>query len=149
MTVREATKRDLKTIIKYKKAMFKDAGLEHLLHPLASNIIYREYKRLYRRNDAVHYLIEEGGEIISIAGGFIKSDIPYKFYKNPRYGFIGDVYTLPEHRKRGYATTLFKTVEKWLFNRGITEIKLLSSEDGREIYRKAGYIECKDLMIKG
>jgi hypothetical protein len=52
-----------------------------------------EYQGLYADNLAIHFLAVADRQIVAMAGAFIKSDIPYCFFRNPNYGFIGDVYT--------------------------------------------------------
>lgn len=52
--------------------------------------------------------------MIACAGGFIKNNIPYCFFKEHQYGFIEDVYVEPDKRRNGYAKELTIEVLNWL-----------------------------------
>ncbi len=84
--------------------MFEESGHIHLLSKDAKDIIEAEYYKLYSEQKAIHFIEEIEGNIVSCGGAFIKNDIPYSFFTTHFYGFIGDVYTVPECRKKGYAT---------------------------------------------
>ncbi len=147
MIIREAQLNDLKTIVQLKIRMFQDAGLENLLSDDCDESIYNRYMELYSKRLAVHYLIEIDHIIVAVAGGFLKDDIPYCFYKIKKYGFIGDMYTRSEYRRRGYSTILFNRVLQWLKAQGVKQIQLLASEDGRHMYEKAGFSVNNSNMI--
>ena len=95
-----------------------------------------------------HFGIEKKGKIVSCAGGFIKDDIPFCFFKPDYYGFIGDVYTYTAYRKNGYATKLTKRVIEWLKSKNVKLIKLLSSEKGKNIYKKLGFEESDEMVLE-
>ena len=91
---------DLARIVELKQKMFEEAGFGHLLSTDFVDIVFEDYKRLYDRAEAAHFLIRVEGRIIGMAGGFVKSDIPYRYLRVPRYGFVGDVYTESTHRRK-------------------------------------------------
>lgn len=137
--IRKSHLNDLDLIIEYKIQMFTDAGVSHLLNDNSNILIKEKYEQLYREHKATHFLFEDNNKIISMAGAFIKDDIPYCFYKTGIYGFIGDMYTLPVHRKSGYARMLLNWSIEWLKTQNITRIKLLASEQGRYLYESVGF----------
>lgn len=146
MEIIKATIKDLNTIISLKSQMFKDAELDHMLSDNCEKIIYKKYFELYNNKKALHYVYVENAEIIAMAGGFIKDDIPYCFYKENKYGFIGDMYTLPQFRKQGLAQELLNQTINWLKSNNISTIKLLASKDGYHLYKKNGFTESDELM---
>ncbi|NES73159.1 MAG: GNAT family N-acetyltransferase, partial [Okeania sp. SIO2D1] len=101
--IRAATKKDLPAIAKLKLCIFKEAYWTHLLVEDAEAQFLGHYQQLYHQEAAQHFLIEVAGEAVACAGAFLKDDMPFCFFQKPFYGFIGDVYTKPEHRKQGYA----------------------------------------------
>lgn len=87
------------TFLKYK--MFKEVGMEHFLRDDIIQEVEKVYKELYHSGTAKHFIIRKDQQIIACAGGFLKNDLPYCFFKEYEYGFIGDVYVEPDFRKKG------------------------------------------------
>lgn len=145
--IRKATVQDLEIIVDYKLKMFEDVKVEHLLCNNSKQIIIKKYLKLYNLEQAVHFLKEINNKVVACAGAFIKDDIPYCFFKNPYYGFIGDVYTLKEYRNLGYAIQLTKEVIQWLRNKDIDSIRLLASEAGQHVYKKLGFDFTREMVL--
>ena len=103
-----ASTNHLDRILVLKMAMSREAGKIHLLAPDAGQAIRADYERLYAKGRACHFIEMEEDTIIAMAGAFIKEDLPFRYYSNSRYGFIGDVYVVPAHRNRGLAAGLSK-----------------------------------------
>ena len=57
---------------------------------------------------------------------------------------LGDVWVLPEHRRRGVATALTAAAEREAAVRGCTVIELsygIANEGARRVYERAGYVD--------
>ncbi|HEY5560612.1 MAG TPA: GNAT family N-acetyltransferase [Clostridiaceae bacterium] len=145
--IKVASINDIKLICEFKLRLFEESGHIKLLHEDVRNIVEKEYIKMYSEQKAIHFFEEVDGKIISCAGAFIKSDIPYCFFETPFYGFIGDVYTLPEYRKNGYATKLTNESITWLRNKGVKNISLLATEQARNIYSKIGFKSTDDMKL--
>nr|WP_092075125.1 GNAT family N-acetyltransferase [Dendrosporobacter quercicolus]NSL49544.1 GNAT family N-acetyltransferase [Dendrosporobacter quercicolus DSM 1736]SDN34400.1 Acetyltransferase (GNAT) domain-containing protein [Dendrosporobacter quercicolus] len=138
---------EIDEIIELKLSMFRESGHMDLLADDAKQRIRQKYIQLYQNDEAAHFLIKDSGKIIACCGGFIKSDIPYSFYKQSYYGFIGDVYTIPQERTRGLATDLTKATIAWLKSKGVWTIRLLASEQGKPIYQKMGFVNTDEMAL--
>ena len=79
------------------------------------------------------FVWDDGGAPVSLAGRTIAvSGVPR----------VGPVYTPPEHRNRGYASTAVAALSRRLFDEGATGIALftdLSNPTSNRIYRDVGY----------
>lgn len=148
MEIETANSSDLERIVHLKMAMFKEAGIEHLLLENSKDRIYQDYKEMYSNSDAIHYAIRVDGIIVSIAGAFIKSDIPYRYFKNTEYGFIGDVYTVSEFRRNGLATKLTEKALAWLKDRSVTSVRLLAAPAAKSIYTKLGFKSSDEMVLE-
>lgn len=84
-------------------------------------------------------MIYEENKIVAIGGVVIKTDIPFCFFKNPYYGYIIDIYCIPEKRRNGYATKIIEAILTLLKERNIKNVKLKASEDGKLLYEKMGF----------
>ncbi|MDC7219800.1 MAG: GNAT family N-acetyltransferase [Spirochaetales bacterium] len=146
MKIEKASKSDLGDIVSLKIQMFKDAELLHLLADNSQDTIQRTYIELYKEKMVQHFIYRSEGKIVAMAGGFIKDDFPYCFYKNGRYGFVGDMFTQADFRRQGLAQQLLSRTLLWFRESNISHVQLLSSKDGKELYRKNGFIEKMDLM---
>jgi len=142
-----ATRDDIGVIVKFKLEMFKEAGIFELLHENASAIIQEDYSKLYDLDTACHRIARCDDNIVAMAGAFIKSDLPYRYFKQPEYGFIGDVYTLPEYRELGISTRLNKEALNWIQEKGINTIRLLASDKGRSNYERLGFRDSEEMVL--
>ena len=139
MRYRLSSINDIPFIAELKLKMFKEVGMSHLLTDHFIEEVISTYTTLYTKESVQHFVIEEEGKIAACAGAFIKDDIPYCFYKDRRYGFIGDVYVEPPFRRKGYARTLTNAGIQWLSDNGIGTVRLLASYHARHLYESMGF----------
>ena len=143
MKIVRAKEQDLPLVAKMKLRMFQESGVSFLLQENASAQILETYASLYREDICCHFLVyeEDGKEAFpaAVAGAVIKSGVPFCFFKNPCYGYVIDVYCVPEKRRQGYAGKLMEAVLRWLKSKGIETVKLQPSEKGRSLYEKMGF----------
>jgi len=83
-----------------------------------------------------------------MAGAFLKSDIPYRYFSVPQYGFIGDVYTAEGFRRRGLAKHLSELALCWLGSKDVRMVRLLASEAGRPLYEKLGFTASDEMVLE-
>jgi predicted GNAT family acetyltransferase len=148
LKIETAAAADLARIVELKLAMFAEGGHADQLAVDARTIILRDYRSLYRRDLARHFVVRSGGRIVAAAGAFLKSDLPYRYFDTPFYGFIGDVYTEPAFRGGGLATDLTRWAIDWLAGRGATEIRLLAFDAARRIYERMGFRTTDEMVLE-
>ena len=147
MIVHKAKIVDLEELIRLKLLMFEDAGYSEILASDANELILGDYKTLYQDNKVQHFIIKKDGKIVAMVGAFIKSDLPYCYYKIPYYGFIGDVYTVKKYRGNGFATLLTNHALEWLTSKDIGTIRLLASKDASKLYEKFGFKTSDEMYL--
>lgn len=145
---REATTEDLGRIAALKLNMFDESGLTYLLSKNAYQEIQIKYMSLYEDNMAQHFVIEKNNNIIACAGAFLKNDLPYCFFNQSTYGFIGDVYTLQDYRRQGYAHLLMNKVIEWFRSREIKTIRLLATPQARSMYAELGFKPTDEMVLR-
>jgi GNAT superfamily N-acetyltransferase len=138
---------DLPEIVHMKLLMFAESGHAGLLAENASEIVLADYQRLYTASLARHFIAKLGTTIVGCAGAFLKEDIPFRYFKTPRYGFIGDVYIDPANRGSGIASRLSADALAWLRSQDIGMVRLLASEAGRPIYRRLGFVSSDEMVF--
>ena len=144
---RPATKKELPRIVELKVAMFRDVGASNLLSEDAFGIIIDDYRKLYDRGEAIHFVAVCDSTIIATVGAFLKSDLMYPYFEAPFYGFIGDVYTEFNYRRQGIAHQLIEMAVDWFKSRNVAMVKLLTTPEGRAIYEKMGFGLSNEMML--
>lgn len=147
MEIRKAEIKDLNLVIKMKMEMFTEVGSVALLQDNAEEKIYEEYRNLYQTEKLCHYLVYENDHVIACGGAVIKEDIPFCFFKTPMYGYIIDVYCIPEKRRNGYSSKVMEELIDWLQNKGVHNIKLKPSATGRHLYEKLGFYDSGEMEL--
>lgn len=137
--MRTATVSELGTIAKMKFKMFQEVGVDELLMNDFIDEVIQYYEQMYEAGTARHFVIESEGQIVACAGAFVKDDIPYCFYRERKYGFIGDVFVTPEQRRKGHARALTQAILDWFRQREIKTVRLLASHGARNLYESLGF----------
>lgn len=137
---------DLPHIVEMKIAMFKESGHGDLLAPNARTLVLKDYEAMYEGSLAIHKVARTRSGIIACAGAFIKSDLPYRYFDPPMYGFLGDVYTQAAYRGKGIASHLSAEAIAWLRSRKIRMVRLLATDAASSIYSSMGF-EPSDEMV--
>ncbi|WP_262365325.1 GNAT family N-acetyltransferase [Halobacillus karajensis] len=145
--MRETKIEDIPKLATLKLKMFQDANKENLLRENFLEEVEIKYFDLYKRKKATHFVIENNNEIIACAGAFIKEDLPYCFYKQSEYGFIGDVYVTNNFRRKGLAQGLTHKTLEWFSTKNIQTVRLLASEDAKELYKAFGFEETDQMIL--
>ena len=94
----------------------------------------------------ISWIMDNGGEIIATSGVCFYALPPT--YSNPsgRVAYITNMYTKPEYRRRGIAAELLELVIGEAKTRGYKIIRLHTSEYGKSVYSKAGFVDTDGFM---
>lgn len=139
MKIVKASEKDISIIIDMKLKMSKELGIDFILQENVEAKIKQTYLSLYKEDKGCHFILYEGKKVVAIGGAMLKEDVPFCFFKTPYYGFVMDVYCIPEKRKNGYATEIMHAVLKWLEEKEVHMIKLKPSHEGQLLYEKLGF----------
>jgi len=88
----------------------------------------------YQLRDGVYYGVEVSGQLVSVAGTHLVS---------PAFGVaaVGNIFTHPNRRRRGYATACTSHVVEELLNQGLDVVLNVNRENAEaiRIYEKLGF----------
>ena len=140
MEILKAGVKDLPLIVDMKMKMFREVGSAAMLQDNAEEMILQTYASLYREDKCCHFIAyDENGQAVACGGAVVKEDVPFCFFKTPCYGYVIDVYCVPEKRRCGYASKIMEAVLNWLEEKGVHNVKLKPSGAGRMMYEKMGF----------
>lgn len=147
MEIVKATMDDISIIVDMKIKMSEELGISHIFQDNIEEKIREEYTYLYKKDKCFHYMVKENNRIVAIGGAVIKSDVPFCFFKTPYYGYIIDIYCVPEMRKKGYATRIIESILALLKEKGIKQVKLKPSNQGKDLYIKMGFSNSEEMEM--
>lgn len=147
MKIVKASEKDISIIVDMKLKMSKELGIDFLFQKNIEEKIKQTYLSLYKEDNGCHFILYEDNEVVAIGGAMLKEDVPFCFFKTPYYGFVMDIYCVPEKRRNGYATEIMHAVLKWLEEKEVHTIKLKPSHEGQLLYEKLGF-QASDEMEK-
>ncbi len=109
--------------------------------------ITRQYLTNHLNKDNFIFCIKVENKIVATSGIQIMYYLP-QCNDNGKQGYIFNVYTKPEFRKRGYQTQLLKKIIEFAKQENLCEISLSSdSEQAISVYKKAGFVKDDLIMI--
>lgn len=106
----------------------------------------RDYYMLHIDKDMICWGIKYKNEIAATASLCLFSRIPYEENKTGSEGYILNIYTLPQFRKKGYGKSLVNEIIKYADSNNIKRLWLDASEQGKPIYLQTGFEEKKNVM---
>ena len=147
-TYKQATIADLDELVRTRIIVLRAAN--KLADDVDMSAVEKEsrgyYKRALESGEHIAYLVYEQDTFIGAGGVSFFQVMPT--YHNPGgwKAYIMNMYTAPEHRRKGLA---FKTLDLLVAaakERGITQIALEATESGRPLYEKYGFRQMMDEM---
>ncbi len=86
------------------------------------------------------------GDIVSNAGMLLIEWPPNTRDLNPLRGYIMNVWTHPDHRRRGLARQLMDAILAEASRRNIKVTALHASDDGRTLYEQLGFRQSREMI---
>ncbi len=99
------------------------------------------YFRDHINRDFIAYLAEDKGKAVSSAYLIIHEKPANPHFITGKTGLFLNVYTNPNYRKQGLATSILKKLIQEARNLQVSYIELNATEAARPIYDKLGFIE--------
>ena len=147
--IRSATGDDADVLTEFRIAMSRDAGFIKGEDDVTE---LREATRRYIREKVGScelrcWIAELDGVPVASAAVMVRHGPPNLKDLRRREAYVLNVYTQPEHRRKGLATALTQRVLEWCASRGIRKISLHATGDGARIYERFGFRDEEREMI--
>lgn len=144
MIVRKATAEDAALLSEVRKLQLIDEGIAPDCDIDAELDVF--FKKWLISKDFLQLIAEENGKLLSTAA-IVYYDLPPSFTnKIGVRGYVTNVYTAPEHRRKGLSKMLLEKILEDAKSRGIKKIWLGASKLGRPLYEKLGFIQQESYM---
>ncbi|MDR2687018.1 MAG: GNAT family N-acetyltransferase [Oscillospiraceae bacterium] len=142
MQIRPANANDIPALVELRKRQLADEGEG----PPPDHHLIKYFTAAMADGSLAAWVTEAQGVIIA-TGAVCFYALP-PTYRNPtgRTAYVTNMYTRDEYRRRGIATEFLHMAIEEAKARGCGIIRLHASEDGRPIYRKAGFVDSDGYM---
>ncbi len=145
---RFASLRDLDLLVETRILVLRAAnGLDESTDMSA---VHRESLEYYRKAlaDGSHtaILVTDGGRFVGAGGISYYRVMPTFHNPSGEKGYIMNMYTAPEYRRRGIATHTLELLVADSRKRGVTAISLEATVSGRPLYERFGFVQSKNEM---
>jgi GNAT superfamily N-acetyltransferase len=152
--VRRAAVDDAATVAHHRAAMFHD--MKWVSDDEAARIREAARPRLAEMIAAGEYLgwlvesVGENGAQVAAGGGMILRRLLPRpgSLEGGEEAYILNVYTEPEHRRRGAARLLLRAMLAWCEERGAARVSLHTSDDGRRLYESLGFVATNEMRLQ-
>ena len=107
---------------------------------------YAYYRRALETGEHIAYLVYDNGAFVGAGGVSFYQVMPT--YHNPtgKKSYIMNMYTAPEYRRQGIAIHTLDLLVKDVRKQGVSQIALETTEMGRPLYEKYGFVKIEDEM---
>lgn len=145
-----AEKEDIPLALQFRRCLFEEMGVpETALIDDSYGVLHKVYNEEFKAEKIRHFIAyDKNNQPLAIAGALIKNDFPYYLFKPGYYGWIIDVYTVPQYRGKGLASSLMTLTVQWLISKGVREAKLIAAGSAaRRLYERLGYRATWEMSI--
>ena len=144
MNIRKADLKDAKLLSEVRKLQLIDERIDPSCN--IDEELSAFFKKWLQSEDFIQLIAEENGKLLSTAA-VVYYDLPPSFTnKIGVRGYVTNVYTAPEHRRKGLSKKLLTLLIEDAKSRGIKKLWLGASQLGRPLYEKLGFIKQESYM---
>jgi GNAT superfamily N-acetyltransferase len=149
-TIRRATLADVDILIAHRRGMFYEMGYRDAAALDAMCAKFRPW--LVAKMEADQYLAwlaspAADAAVAAGAGLWIMDWPPHMVGTQARRGNIVNVFTAPDHRRRGLARRLMDTILDWCRANSLDVVVLHASKDGRPLYESMGFAATNEMRL--
>lgn len=148
-SIRKCGKDDLGVIVGLRLEFLMESG--HIKNGEDINSMRNElleFMELHLNKDLHLWAAEIGNKAVATGAISIWEKLPTHTGKDngSKIGYVSNMYTRPEYRKKGIAGCIVRQMQQFLKDEGISKAMLHALEDGKGIYRKAGFVQNESFM---
>ena len=141
MLIRKATVNDIGLLIKLRIDYLLDENKIKSIDDvdILKVKLHDYYEKWIPVNGFIAYIAEDNNNVFSTAFLSIVERPPRTADTSYLVGTVYNVYTYPNHRRKGIATKVMQALLSEAKQRDVASIDLLSTDDGKHLYEKLGF----------
>ena len=105
------------------------------------------YERAIPSGEHIAYIVLHGCDIVGTGGVSFYSVMPTCSNPSGTKAYIMNMYTHPDHRRRGIARRTLGLLIDAALAAGVTDISLEATAAGRPLYESSGFVSAENEMI--
>jgi GNAT superfamily N-acetyltransferase len=146
--IREGTVADIEVITRHRRRMCEDMNYSEGDALSTMVTVTADYlKKAMPEGSFRSWLACDSGEVVA-GGAVVICPWPAHAYDlECRRATILNVYTDPEHRRRGIARQIMQTMIAWCRQQGFARVTLHASEHGRHLYESLGFEPSNEMRL--
>lgn len=147
ITIRQATVADIEQIVTHRRRMFEDMGNQDLEALNNMEASFRPWLIDHMRREVYlsWFACTEENRVVAGADVWLMDWPPGQFDISLYRGYILNVYTHPDFRRRGLARQLVQTCVDWCYANDVHIVGLHASDEGRKVYEGLGFTPTNEM----
>ena len=147
ITIRQATLAHVEQIVTHRRRMFEDMGNKDPEALSRMVAVFRPWVIDHMQRDLYHSWLACNAQGTVVAGSDVwLIDWPAGQYDvSPYRGYILNVFTHPDYRRRGLARQLVQACTDWCYAHDVHILTLHASDEGRKIYESMGFTPTNEM----
>lgn len=139
--IRSSTIDDLAVILRHRRRMFEDMGYTDIeaLDAVVTVSTPLIEKGLRDGTYRAWFAVDEVGQVVAGAGIITLTFQPHARDPRAERTWIVNVFTEPEHRRKGLARQVVQAAIDWCRGEGMKIVFLHASDEGRALYENLGF----------
>jgi GNAT superfamily N-acetyltransferase len=147
-TVRRAGTADIPGLLALRRELFRSMGWHGEPELAAMESACRRYFESAIPDGRFHgWVAEADGRLVGTAGLVVHEAPPTARNPSGREGYVMNMFTRPEWRRRGIARALIRAVSDFLRKQGIAQVSLHATPDGRPLYEQEGFADSHEMRL--
>jgi GNAT superfamily N-acetyltransferase len=148
-TLRRGDYADIDLLVRHRRRMWEDIGGYAVDEMDEAQARYRKWiaPRL-KSGTVIAFIVQKrDGEPVSSGCLWLQESHPRPGVPSRHVPRIISVYTEPEFRRMGHATSIVRTAVDWCKRHGFKRVSLNSSDFGRHIYERMGFKKTSEMWL--
>ncbi|TET49177.1 MAG: GNAT family N-acetyltransferase [Anaerolineales bacterium] len=149
VSIRPATPDDIDDLVRLRRMMFESMGVEDPAALDAGDKAAATYFGQAIPAGEFHgwLAVTPAGEAVAASGVVIAQHPPGPSNLSGRIGYIMNVVTAPQYRRRGMGRQVMGAALAWLEGQGITRSELHATDVGQPLYEEFGFVDSHAMKL--
>jgi len=141
---------DIPVLVHLRRSMFEAMGFENIDQLNACDAAVQKYftESIPTGRFRGWLAIATTGEAVGSGGVVIDQHPPGPDNLSGKIGYIMNLVTIPNYRRRGIARQMMQIMLKWLADQGIEVVSLHASGSGRPLYMELGFLDSNEMRMR-